>query len=148
MKHKEKRLGFPVGLIAFVDNQPVAALEWVKESDIPYPIPRKRDDALFITCVYNKPGAKYDYRHALVNDMKAMALDNGYKWISVIAGFETPYPNGPKSLFESCGFVEGENLGRLLLRYRWDDIAFMECELSTNKLKGLTERGSYRLLND
>ncbi len=114
------------GFLVFKNRVPVAAVEFIQEARCAYPLPRKREDALFITCIYGGRGIDFDYRASLIAKMKEFARQEGCKTISVIAGLETPYPNGPESFFTRLGFLSKELLGQVLLRYRWDEIRFLE----------------------
>ncbi len=56
-------------------------------------------------------------------------VKNGYESISIIAGEETPYPNGPVDFLERTGFNKGQYLDKIFLRYKWEQIYFMEYKI-------------------
>lgn len=130
LKKQRAFTGGSVGLVSFNKGKPVAAVEWVLESKAPFSISDKSSDRLFITCIYNHPHAAYDYRHALMREMKAYVKRQGLAGIRVISGMETPYPNGPISFFTNNGFLVTRQLGRILLRYKWEDIVLAEWRVS------------------
>ncbi len=127
--HKRDTHGIS-GFIAFDgDDAHVAAVEFIREDRCPYPIGVRRENSLFITCIYNSPNEEYDYRASLVEKTAEFARENGYESISIIAGEETPYPNGPVDFLEKAGFNKGQYLDKIFLRYKWENIYFMEYKL-------------------
>ena len=118
-----------VGMVAFVEDRAVAAVEFIREDRIPYSIPQKRKDFLFITCIYNCPKADKDYRSALLTKTKEYAIINGFKGLSIICGYETPYPNGPVNKLLENNFAVIRDLDKVMLRYKWEPICFMQVTL-------------------
>lgn len=117
------------GYIARVGDRPVGAVEFVSEDRIPYPLPSRHPDSLFITCVYSIEDAEHDYRLPLLQHAKEQLAQLGYRSISAIAGIDTPYPNGPFSTFDAAGFTLGKFVGRALLRHKWEDNYMVRCLL-------------------
>ncbi len=124
-KHQRYTYGTS-GFIAYKGNNPVAAVEFIQEKQSVYSLPAKRTDVLFITCIYNQPQLTDDYRAPLIGKTSEFAQKHGFKAISVIAGKETPYPNGPKAFFQQHGFVEKMYLDRVLLRHHYEEIFFYQ----------------------
>ncbi len=130
-KEKELEENIPWGLnasgfIAFNGKEPVGVVEFILESRCPYPLPAKRDKNLFVTCIYGSSKEGIDYRKYLIKHLVLKARERGYQGLSVIAGEETPYPNGPMEFFQEEGFESRVFLGRFLLRNKWEKIYFME----------------------
>lgn len=114
-------IGGVSGYLGYVDGRPVGGVEFVRETDIPYPIPRRREDWIFITCLYSSPAACRDYRPVMLRTLLARAPHLGYRGVSAVTGLETPYPNGPWPTFADAGFRRSdEDLGPALLRHRWE----------------------------
>lgn len=118
----------PGGVLGYLGHdagRPVSGVEFLPEELIPYPIPIQRPDWAFITCIYGHEH-DHDYRGDLIAHLKAELPKLGYQGISVVAGMETPYPNGPLSFFTAHGFQPGSSLGRALLRHKWEELAFCQ----------------------
>lgn len=116
-----------LGIVGFKENRPVAAMEVLPRDQIPYPVPEYK--GYFITCLYGDCQLKEDYRISLLTRGLPVLQKAGCTRLGVVAGLELPYPNGPASLFETAGFRRGKDLGRVLLRHRYEDIAFLEINL-------------------
>lgn len=115
------------GYLGIVDGRPVGGVEFVRETDIPYPIPRRREDWIFITCLYSTPASGNNFRPAMLEALLDRAVHLGYRGVSAVAGLETPYPNGPWPTFADAGFeTVDENLGRALLRHRWERMVMVD----------------------
>ncbi len=117
------------GLIGYCADTSVGGVEFVRETRIPYPIPGRRENWIFVTCLYSAPSALSDYRPVMLQQLVGWARELGYRGVSAVTGEETPYPNGPLRTFERAGFSPGPTLGRALLRNRWETMRFMSCEL-------------------
>ena len=114
------------GYAGYVDDAIVAFAEILPEDAIPYPLPGKSSERGFITCLYspNEHGLKLDYRQ----DLLRLALAdpaNPYREISIIAGIETPYPNGPEAVLLSAGFSRVKYMGPAMLSRKWEDAYLM-----------------------
>ena len=119
------------GLIGFKSGIPVAFIEVLRETQIPYPTGGKRPDHAFITCVYspNEWGLERDYRPSLLKLLVPELKHRGYTGLSVISGLHLPYPNGPEAIFASCGFERVKRMGPVLLRHSWDEAWLMRLKL-------------------
>jgi len=124
-KHREKTRNCS-GFIGFFGEEPLSCIEFIREDQCPYPIPKKRKDFLFITCIYGTSLKNKDYRESVLKKANLFAKKYNFGGLSVISGKKTPYPNGPESFFLRSGFKEKMYLDRILLKYCWDDIFFME----------------------
>ena len=118
--------GGTAGLLGFTNDNPIAGVEFVLESRVPYPITHRRAGWIFITCLYSSPSSEDDYRPDMLNNLLKWARKMGYQGISAVSGRETPYPNGPLSTFQSQGFSVVESLGQVLLKHKWEPIHFTE----------------------
>ncbi|MFP4661497.1 MAG: hypothetical protein ACLFPF_04830 [Halanaerobiales bacterium] len=114
------------GFIAYRRDKLVALVEFIREDKCIYPLPEKREDFLFITCLYNFPGLYYEYRPFLFKNLLEFASENKYKGVSVIAGLNTTSPNGPVCFFSDLDFQGRVYLDRVLMRYYWEDLFFLE----------------------
>lgn len=112
-----------MGIIAYKNGQPVAVMETLPRDRVPYPLPDYQ--GLFITCLYGRHDAETDYRRGLIMDGLPLLKGLGFSGIGVVAGQDTPYPNGPVDLFTRAGFREQKKLGRVILRHRWEEQVFM-----------------------
>lgn len=121
-KHTHDNFGY----IAYDKNQPVAAVEFLRQDLIPYQCVKEDKDFLFITCIYNNPEAKKDYRYLLMQRLIEFAKDKKFSGISVISGVNEPYPNGPRRFFNDLNFEEKFFVGSHLLKYDTDKAIFME----------------------
>ena len=126
LKQQAKHTKGKAGLVAFYNDQAVAAVEIVREDQIPYSIPHKRSNFLFITCLYNNNSAKKDFRDSLLAELKVLAKEDGYAGISIICGKDTPYPNGPVQKLIDNDFTVVGYLNRVLLKNKWEKIYFMQ----------------------
>lgn len=119
------------GLIGFKGSTPVAFAEVLRETQIPYPLGEKRPNHAFITCVYspNEWGLERDYRPSLLKRLVTELKRRGYTALSVISGLDLPYPNGPETIFTSCGFDRVKLMGPILLRHSWDEAWLMRLTL-------------------
>ncbi len=129
-KEARELAGGEVGYLGRVGGQAVAAVEFVREDRVPYPLPRRSEGSIFVTCLYSDASAAGDYRLALLRALKGRARDLGYRGISAVTGIETPYPNGPWPTFEAAGFRRGPFLGRALLRHRREDMYLVQLDLN------------------
>lgn len=111
------------GLIGTISGRPVAFVEVLPETRIPYPLGDKRSERAFITCVYspNEWGLELDYRVSLLNHLIDELRLRGFAGVSVISGLTLPYPNGPEPLFTACGFSPVKSTGQILLRHGRDE---------------------------
>lgn len=111
------------GLVGYAGERAVGFVEALPEVLIPYPIGERRHDRLFITCLYSpiEWGLAQDYRESLLRHLLNQAGERGFAGVSVISGVETPYPNGPLAVFERLGFERVQEMGRILLRHKWED---------------------------
>ncbi|QOR36107.1 hypothetical protein IMX26_04640 [Clostridium sp. 'deep sea'] len=114
------------GLVAFYNNKPVAAVEFVREDRVPYSIPNHRKQFLFITCLYNDYYTNKDFRDSLLTELKNVVIKDKLAGISVICGKDTPYPNGPVQILLDNGFVVNKKLDRVLLKNKWEQIFYMQ----------------------
>lgn len=116
------------GLIGYATDRVVGFVEGLPETLIPYPIGERRRDCLFITCLYSpiEWGLEQDYRESLLRHLLIQAKEHGFAAISVVSGVETPYPNGPIGVFERLGFTRVKEMGRILLRHKWEDAWLLE----------------------
>lgn len=112
-----------LGIIAYKNGQAVAVMETLPRDRVPYPLPDYQ--GLFITCLYGRHDAKADFRRGLIMDGLPLLKELGFSGIGVVAGRETPYPNGPVDLFTRAGFQEQKKLGSVILRHRWEEQVFM-----------------------
>lgn len=112
------------GLAAYQGGRPVAIMETLPRRLVPYPVPHY--DGLFITCLYGRWDAQVDFRLGLIEAGLPILKDLGFSSIGVVAGRGTPFPNGPDELLRRAGFDEVQDLGRVILRYRWADMVFMQ----------------------
>ncbi len=123
-----------LGLVGKAGGRVVAVAEFLPESVVPYPIPDKRPDGAFVTCLYGVDaggggGGGVDYRPALVQRLMADIHTLGYSRLTILAGDEMPYPNGPASLLSAHGFRDsGELAIPVLLRYRRDTARLLRWE--------------------
>jgi hypothetical protein len=111
--------------VAESGGKPVAAVEYVRASECPYPIPRRPEPGLFITCLYGLEDEAVSRRGALLDELAVRAADAGFGSLCAVAGAVTPYPNGPASLFEARGFYAAADLGAAVLRNRVERLSFM-----------------------
>ena len=123
-------VGGEVGYLGRVGGRAVAAVEFVREDRVPYPLGRRSEGSIFVTCLYGVASAPEDYRLALLMALKGRARDLGYRRIRAVTGNETPYPNGPWPTFEAAGFQRGPFLGRALLRHRHEDMYLVLLDLN------------------
>lgn len=116
-----------LGYIAYAGGQPVAAVEVLPASDVPYPLRVAARDDAFITCIY--PTRQPDYRGALLDRLLTDLPRQGYRRVLVVAGRRTPFPNGPASFFARRGFRELRDLGSMQLSDGDDRLVLMACGL-------------------
>jgi hypothetical protein len=116
--------GASSGYVAYSGGQPVAALELLPATAVPYPLPVPRDGAAFLACVY--PTANPDYRGALLDHLRTALPPLGYGRVLVVAGRWTNFPNGPADFLAAHGFRELRPLGRERLRDTYDELVLME----------------------
>lgn len=109
------------GLVAYKHALPVAAVEWVPATIAPYPQIPQEEHAIFITCLYNSPLAPKDYRLALLQETFSQIRKQGFQKLYIIAGADTPYPNGPVPFLHHAGFEMEAMVGTVLLRHKWED---------------------------
>ncbi len=126
LKEQSKLTNQLSGFIAYKKEKPVALIEFIREDNCIYMLPEKRKDYLFITCLNNFPHLFYDYRPSLINQVVEFAKNNKFKGISIIAGSNTSFPNGPKKFFHDLDFNTVDYLDQVLLKYCWEDIFFLE----------------------
>ena len=128
---KEKWLGGfdePIlGLVGFHEGHPVAVVELIPRKSIPYPVPEYT--GYFITCLYGNQDLKSDFRLSLLTRGYSLLRENGCYGLGVVAGQETPYPNGPAGLLLEAGFRKAQRLGQVILRHRYEEIVFMSMHL-------------------
>ncbi len=117
------------GYVAFNGQKPVGVVEFVQGKKCPYPLPKKGEDDLFITCIYGSSEVGIDYRGYLIEFLAQQARAFGYGSLSVVAGEKTPHPNGPVQLFQEKGFGSMLFLERILLKKTWENIFFMQRKL-------------------
>jgi hypothetical protein len=119
------------GLIGWQGDEVVGFVELLPETAIPYPLGVKRSQYGFITCLYSPIdwGLQNDYRTSLLTHLFVHAKEHGYRGLSVIAGLETPYPNGPIAVFDQLGFQRVKYMGKVMLRYRWEDAWLLQKQL-------------------
>lgn len=119
------------GLVGYASERVVGFVEALPETLIPYPIGERQQHRLFITCLYSpiEWGLETDYRESLLRHLLIQAKQHGYSGISVISGVETPYPNGPLAVFEHLGFERVREMGRILLRHKWEDAWLLQRRL-------------------
>lgn len=108
-----------LGYIGYGRRRPVAAVEVLPETLVPYAIPDPQPDSAWITCLYGVTGDR-DYRHPLLAHLLDHAPKLGYRRVRAAVGEDTPYPNGPLGLFKAHGFETVAGLGPVLLRHCWD----------------------------
>ncbi|MTI96838.1 MAG: hypothetical protein FH749_15415 [Firmicutes bacterium] len=119
-------LDLPIyGCAGLKDGKTVAVVEVLPIELVPYPLPRRPAEDGFIACLYGRVGESRDYRRDLLSRGVLLLAGAGYRSLSVVAGKQTPYPNGPLPLLEAVGFRSETELGKILLRHRWDEIVFM-----------------------
>lgn len=123
-----KSLHLPcLGLVGYMDGQPVVIAETLPRELVPYPVPDY--NGLFITCLYGRHDAQLDYRRSLLRMGMPLLKSLGYDHIGIVAGRGTPFPNGPAELLALAGFREAGEFGRIILRHRWAEQVFMEREI-------------------
>lgn len=115
------------GYVAYCGGQPVAALELLPATAVPYPLPVPRDGAAFLACIY--PTASPDYRGALIDHLRSALPPLGYRSVLTVAGRWTNFPNGPADFLAAHGFRELRTLGRERLRDTCDELVLMELTL-------------------
>jgi hypothetical protein len=122
-----KKMSFEaIGLVSRDGERPVAAIEAVPSTMVPYPIPRKDKSTAFISCVYSHEKSDFDYRGQLIERICEIMRTRGFKRVSVVSGRRTAYPNGPASLFIEYGFSETFELDSVFLRDRVEELILME----------------------
>lgn len=129
LKEQSKLTNQLSGFIAYRKEKPVALIEFIREDNCMYMLPEKRRDYLFITCLNNFPQLYYDYRPSLIKQIVEFAKGNKFKGISVIAGSNTIFPNGPIKFFHDLNFQTVAYLDEVLLRDCWEDIFYLEYEI-------------------
>ncbi len=119
------------GLIGWQGEQVVGFVEVLPETAIPYSLGVKRPEYGFITCLYSpiEWGLDKDYRVSLLEHLFSHAMQQGYHGLSVVSGVETPYPNGPMAVFEHLGFDRVKQMGRVLLKHKWEEAWLMQKQL-------------------
>lgn len=117
-----------LGYLAYAGEFPVGGIEYLRASQIPFPVPNKQATTAFITCLYSTEEAD-DYRgHLLEYTLKQLALE-GYQRVQVISGRRQAYPNGPGAMFQAQGFMEVAELDRIFLKDGKDILVLMERNL-------------------
>jgi len=94
-----------VGYLAYEGELVVGGIEYLCASQIPFPLPEKRDTAAFITCLYSMEGETEDvrdYRREVLDYALTQLPGQGYQCVQVIAGRRCAYPNGPRP-YLVCG---------------------------------------------
>jgi hypothetical protein len=114
-----------LGSIAFNNGRPVAVIEYLPVTLVPYPIPDKDPTTMFITCIYPF-NDKRDFRGAVIEAAAEMMAQTGVMKIQAVAGKHSPYPNGPAEFFAKHGFYERDNLRKVLLREGKEELRLME----------------------
>lgn len=114
------------GLISYVGDIPVAAVESVPIDSVPYPLPSKDETGMFITCIYSLEQSEVDYRGQLLERLSEKLFEQGYERVQVISGRRTAYPNGPLSLFKGYGYAELVELDCVLLKEKEEEIVLLE----------------------
>lgn len=105
------------GLCAIHHDQVVSVVEYLPADLIPYALPKKSNQAAFITCLYAQSDSDqplYDCRGQLL-DALADNLRGKYRSLLVISGENTAYPNGPRGLFTAHGFQTLQALDEIIL---------------------------------
>jgi len=99
--HALKHLGY----VHTRDGKCVGGAEFLPSDVVPYPIPDKRSENVFLTCSYLSD-EKNDFRthplKRLIADLKSW----GYDTLSVAASKDVVFPNGPMRWFEKKGFAD------------------------------------------
>ncbi len=121
-----------VGLISYDGDEPVAAVEFVPSTLVPYPLPEKQPTTAFITCVYSREGDALDYRGQVLEHLISLLPTMGYEKVQVMSGRRTPYPNGPGPLFVLHGFEEVAEVGDAILSLGREEIVLMGRDLTTS----------------
>lgn len=112
-----------LGVIAYHRGQPVAVMETLPRERVPYPLPEYQ--GLFVTCLYGRYDSTTDYRRGLIEAGLPLLKRQGYSSIGIVAGRDTPYPNGPVDMLAQAGFQVQKTLGKVILRHRWEEQVFM-----------------------
>ncbi|MFW6269920.1 MAG: hypothetical protein ACOC4G_07535 [Bacillota bacterium] len=115
--------------IAYRKKEPVAVIEFIRESDCLFSLPERNEKRLFITFLYNFKNQYYDYRPFLIYKIIKSAYLGGYKALSIISGLRTDNLNGPVKFLEDLNFTVTKKLDRVLLKYTWEDLFFMTYDL-------------------
>jgi hypothetical protein len=124
-----KRLpGGNLGYCAWQAGRLVGAVEYLPSELIPYPIPRKEPKIAFITCLYSLEDGP-DYREQVLERLLEYLAGTGYREVQVIAGKQTPYPNGPEAFFNPYGFKRMVGLGKVALKQGQDEIFLLSAKL-------------------
>jgi len=119
------------GYIGLCGGKPLGVVEVVPEADLPYPVPDKREDGLYITCLYGEK-SQLDYRGVVLAELLRKATRAGVSRITVAAGERYPYPNGPCPLFAAHGFQRGPYLTNALLKGAEDRVYLMTWEAGSS----------------
>lgn len=112
-----------LGLIAYQGDRPVAIMEALPRQLVPYPLPLFR--GLFITCLYGRYDEEKDYRRGLIRAGLPLLKKRGCSALGIVAGRDTPYPNGPVQMLVRAGFGQVQSLGMVTLLHRREEQVFM-----------------------
>ena len=120
-----------LGFIAYKEYQPAAAVELLPSTLVPYPLPKKKDDIAFITCLYStsemaEPSEMLDYRGSVLNHLMDYLPKYGYNKVQIISGRRTAYPNGPAPFLLSYGFKVVTELDQFVLKIGREELLLME----------------------
>jgi len=104
-----------LGFITYHKNQAVGVVEFLPSSLVPYPLPDKAPDIAFITCLYSTEDGP-DYRGQVLEQLARHLQATGYHELQVVAGQQTPYPNGPEAFFRQHSFEPLDEVDRVTLQ--------------------------------
>ena len=122
----------PNGLLGFAaiqENRVVGAVEFIPASLVPYPLPDKTPQTAFITCLYSLEEGP-DYLLKALACLLEYAPSADFHQVQVVAGKRLPYPNGPQSFFQACGFDELAKLDHAALGTEVEPLVLLEKQLS------------------
>jgi len=104
-----------LGFVAYQGSEAVGVVEFLPAPLIPYPLPDRKPDVAFITCIYSTED-RADSRGQLLEWLAGYLQSTGYRELQVIAGQHTAYPNGPQTFFLQYSFQPVSELDRIALR--------------------------------
>lgn len=119
-----------LGFISYKLGETTAVIEFLPSELMPYPIPLKNKETMFITCIYSSDFYNIDYRGEVLKKACNYLAENNFNKISVVSGEKSAFPNGPKDFFLNYGFSEKQNLGDVNLKIGRDKLLYMEKILS------------------